>query len=472
MKVRTRIAPSPTGDPHIGTLYLAIFNYALAKKNNGQFILRIEDTDRERLIEGSTENILYSLKWARIEPDESILKKGKFGPYIQSERLEIYKKYIDRLIENKSAYYCFCTKERLEKLRADQTKNKVQPKYDKHCLLLTDKQIKEKLGNNTPFVIRLNVPQNEEIVFNDLVRGEIKINTNTIDDQVLLKSDGYPTYHAAVVIDDHLMQITHVMRGEEWISSTPKHILIYRSFGWDIPEFIHLSLLRNRDKSKISKRYNHTSLNWYIKEGFLPEALVNYLILLGWSHPEGKEIFDIQEFINKFSFDRINKGGPIFDLEKLKWMNGVYIRSKSISEIKKLSKPFIKYKIENKKLEEILKIIQERLKVFSEINDLISFFFEEPNIEKSILEENYSSSEVKEILSQSLKIIKKNGINEETEKLLREYAEKNKYNIGNFFMVIRISITGRKISPPLIETMKILSESVIEKRILNIINKI
>jgi glutamyl-tRNA synthetase len=470
MKVRTRIAPSPTGDPHIGTLYQAIFDYAFAKKNNGEFILRIEDTDRERFVTGSEENIINSLKWAGINPDEGPFNKGDFAPYRQSERLDIYKKYIYKLIEDKKAYYCFCTKERLDDLRQKQIQNKIQSKYDKFCLSLPQEEIKNNLENKKSHVIRLNVKQGEEIIFTDLIRGDIKINTDNIDDQIIMKSDGFPTYHAAVVIDDHLMKITHIIRGEEWISSTPKHILLYKAFEWNIPYFAHLSLLRNRDKSKIAKRESHTSINWYRDNGYLPEALINYLILLGWSHPDDKEIFSMNEFISKFSFERVNKGGPIFDLDKLTWMNGVYIRSKSIQDIKKYIKPYLKYDIENQKLENILKLVQDRLKIFSEINSLIDFFCETPNVNINEITENFSIDIVKEILEKTIDILDKNGINHDSEKMLRDYAESQEYNIGNFFMVIRLAITGKKATPPLIETMDIIGIDDIKKRILTVIN--
>ena len=452
--------------PVVWTPTMKVTNYLVVNS-----ILRIEDTDRERLKEGSENNIIQSLKWAGINPDEDPIIGGEFGPYRQSERLEIYRKYIEELIGNKHAYYCFCTKERLDTLRQGQIDKKIQAKYDKLCLNLKKDEVDEKLKEGIPHVVRLNVKPGEDIIFNDLIRGEIKIKSDIVDDQVLLKSDGYPTYHAAVVIDDYLMKITHIIRGEEWISSTPKHILLYKAFGWEIPYFAHLSLLRNRDHSKVAKRNSNTSINWYKEQGYLPEALINYLILLGWSHPDGKEVFPLSEFISEFSFDRVNKGGPIFDIDKLNWINGVYIRSKSISEIKKYIKPYLVYEIENKKLEEILKLVQDRLKIFSEINQYISFFVEKPEIDMDMITENYSIDEVKNILEKTLDILTKNGINHDSETQLREYANEKGYNIGNFFMVIRIAVTGRKATPPLIETMEVLGIDEIKERIFNIIDK-
>ncbi len=470
-KVRTRIAPSPTGDPHIGTLYQSIFDYAFAKQNNGEFILRIEDTDRQRFIEGAEKNVIDALNWAGIFPDESPLKKSKYSPYRQSERLDIYKKYINDLITSSHAYYCFCTKERLDRIRKDQIKNKEQPKYDKYCLGLKKEEIDKNLEDEKSYVVRLNVPDDTDIIFNDLIRGKITINTKSIDDQILLKTDGYPTYHAAVVIDDHLMEITHIIRGEEWISSTPKHILIYKAFGWDIPYFAHLSLLRNRDKSKVSKRYNNTSIHWYKEQGYLPEALINYLILLGWSSIDGKEIITMQEFIRKFSFSRVTKGGPIFDIDKLNWINGVYIRQLSILNLKKLIIPYLKYiNIKNSYLESILKLTQERLKKLSEINDLISFFVEDIEIPKDLIYEIFNKKDVSKIIESVVQIIDENGINEDSEKIMREYALSNNYKIGDFFMVIRLAVTGRKASPPLIDTMNVLGEKKVKERLLNLIN--
>ncbi len=470
-KVRTRIAPSPTGDPHIGTLYQSIFDYAFAKQNNGDFILRIEDTDRDRFVKGAEENIINAFKWAGIVPDESPSQGGKYSPYRQSERLYIYKKYINELISRKSAYYCFCSKERLAKIREIQIKNKVQPKYDKYCLNLKKDEIDKNLEDNKPYVVRLNVPNDTDIIFDDLIRGRIIINTKSIDDQILLKTDGYPTYHAAVVIDDHLMEITHIIRGEEWISSTPKHILIYKAFGWDIPYFAHLSLLRNRDKSKVSKRHNNTSIDWYREEGYLPEALINYLILLGWSSPDGKEIISMDEFVRKFSFSRVTKGGPIFDIDKLNWINGVYIRQLSLLNLKKLIIPYLKYKdIKSSYLDSILKLTQERLKKLSEINDLISFFIEDIDIPKDLIYGIFSINDVKKIIKNIILIIDKYGINEESEQIMREYALNNNYKIGDFFMIIRLAITGRKASPPLLDTMYVLGDKKVKERLSRLIN--
>ncbi len=305
--VRTRIAPSPTGDDiHIGNLYTALINYAVAKKNNGKFIIRIEDTDRTRYREGAESRILASIKAYNLQYDEGPDIGGPYAPYRQSERLPEYKKFALELVQNGTAYYCVCTKERLEKLKEEQIKNNERTKYDKHCLR-TQEEAKRLIDLGTPYVIRLNVATDKEILFNDLIRGEIRINSNEIDDQVLLKSDGFPTYHLGVVVDDHLMNITHIIRAEEWISSTPKHVLLYEAFGWEQPIFAHLPILRNPDRSKLSKRKNPVWASWYLDEGYLPEAVLNYLALMGWSHPEGKEFFSLDEFVDAFDLKRVGK---------------------------------------------------------------------------------------------------------------------------------------------------------------------
>jgi glutamyl-tRNA synthetase len=393
--VRTRIAPSPTGqDLHIGNLYTALFNWAVAKKNNGKFIIRIEDTDRERLVPGAQAKILNSLKAFGINHDEGPDIGGPFAPYKQSERLPIYSKYIQELIKKGHAYYCFCSKERLDEMRKNQIAKKQQPKYDKFCLN-NIKNPEEKIKNREKYVIRLKVPEKNEVIFTDLIRGEIKISTNEIDDQVLIKSDGYPTYHLAVVIDDHLMQISHVIRAEEWIASTPKHILLYEAFGWKIPVVAHLPILRNPDKSKLSKRKNAVWISWYIEEGFLPQAVLNYLALLGWSHPQEKEIFPISEFIKKFELKDVSPVGPVFDLIKLTWMNQQYIQAMSESDLKKEILHFspIAQKLPDETLDKLIPLVRTRMKTLKDFEKLSGFFFTAPGIkprtekEKTIIKE-------------------------------------------------------------------------------------
>ncbi|MCX6793595.1 MAG: glutamate--tRNA ligase, partial [Candidatus Gottesmanbacteria bacterium] len=311
--VRTRIAPSPTGaDLHIGNAYTALINYVFAKKHGGKFIIRIEDTDRTRLVEGSEERILASLKWLGITYDE--------GPFRQSERLKLYKKYAEELVEKGHAYWCTCTSERLADMRKKQESAHLPPMYDGHC-----RELKLSKG----LTIRLKVPKEGVTVFHDIIRGDISFENKLIDDQVILKSDGYPTYHLGVVVDDHIMKITHIIRGEEWISSTPKHILLYKFFGWEVPQIAHVSVLRNPDRSKLSKRKNPVWVADYKAKGFLPDAIKNYLATMAWSYPGGQDIFSVEDMIAKFRLEDIQTTAPIFDVEKLKWMNGKYLDRKS-----------------------------------------------------------------------------------------------------------------------------------------------
>ena len=340
--VRTRIAPSPTGDPHVGTAYIGLFDYVFAHQHGGQFVLRLEDTDRERYRESSSRAILEALAWLHLAPDEGPEIGGPVGPYIQSERVAIYRRYAEELLAAGHAYACFCTKERLATMRAEQEAAKQPMMYDRFCFCsLSAEERERKVRDGVPYVIRMKMPDTGATAWNDLVRDEVSFDNALIDDQVLLKADGFPTYHLANVVDDHLMGITHVIRAEEWISSTPKHLVLYTMFGWEPPQFAHLPLLRNPDRSKISKRHNHTSLNWYRDEGFLPEALLNFLALLGWSHPEEKEVFSLAELVEKFSFARFNKSGPVFDLEKLRWLNGVYLRNLDPTELYRHVEPLL-----------------------------------------------------------------------------------------------------------------------------------
>ncbi|WP_308576411.1 glutamate--tRNA ligase [uncultured Fusobacterium sp.] len=339
-RVRTRIAPSPTGDPHVGTAYIALFNLAFAKVNNGDFILRIEDTDQNRYTAGSEQMIFDALHWLDLSYAEGPDVGGEYGPYRQSERFEIYGDYARQLVEKGGAYYCFCTQDRLEKLRERQKAMGKAPGYDGHCRSLTKEEIQAKLDAGEPYVIRLKMPYEGETVIKDRLRGDIVFENNKIDDQVLLKADGFPTYHLANVVDDHLMGITHVIRAEEWIASTPKHIQLYKAFGWDAPEFIHMPLLRNADRTKISKRKNPVSLNWYRDEGYLKEGIVNFLGLMGYSFGENKEIFTLQEFVENFNIDKVSLGGPVFDLVKLGWVNNHHMRLKDLDELTKLTVPF------------------------------------------------------------------------------------------------------------------------------------
>jgi len=460
--VRTRLAPSPTGaDIHIGNLYTALINWVYAKKYKGKFIVRIEDTDRERLVAGAEERILSSLEKFGLIPDESPKIGGPYAPYRQSERLEIYKKYAEFLVEKGFAYYCFCPKERLEKLRKEQATKKQIPKYDRHC-----RNIKYQKSNikNKPYVIRLKVPDNREIIFNDLIRGEIKFNSNNLDDQILLKSDGYPTYHLAVVVDDYLMKISHVIRAEEWISSTPKHILLYEAFGWKKPVFAHLPILRNPDRSKLSKRKNPVWASWYLEQGYLPEAILNYLALMGWSHPQQKEIFDLNEFISVFDLKDIKAVGPAFDLVKLDWMNGEYIRKYQISNLKyqilRYYKTYFHKNLDEDLVTKTIPLIQERIKKLSDYLPLCQFFFQRPDYQGLSFK---NSPYLKDVYNELKRISdwQAKTIGEKMVALAKKLGIKN----SDFVMTLRLAITGKKISPPLNESMEILGKKECLERI-------
>lgn len=349
--VRVRFAPSPTGYLHIGGLRTAFFNYLYARHTGGDMLLRIEDTDRTRFVEGALENLLKALKWSGIEIDEGVMldengevtQKGDCGPYIQSERVEegIYDKYINQLIEEGKAYYCFCSQERIDKVRDQQRADGLTPKYDGLCRSIPLEEAKKRVAAGEPHTVRLKLPVDRDITFNDKIKGKITFNTDDQDDQVLIKRDGFPTYHFAVVVDDHLMGITHVVRGDEWVSSTPKHVYLYEAFGWEAPEYIHLPTVLNKDHKKYSKRNGDGMVEDFIEEGYMSEGLINFLALLGWSPDSEEEIFTMKQLAEQFDFDRVNKTGAVFDKRKLDWVNGHYVRDLSVEELAEKIKPYL-----------------------------------------------------------------------------------------------------------------------------------
>jgi glutamyl-tRNA synthetase len=464
--IRTRIAPSPTGeDIHIGNLYTAYINYIFARKHDGTFLVRIEDTDQTRKVEGSEEKILSTLQAFGLTPDESVFAGGEYGSYRQSERLELYKKYAKELIEKGSAYYCTCSRERLSEVREQMKAKKQIPQYDKYCLLRQE-DVKKEVAHGSAYVIRFNVPKDTEVVFTDIIRGEVSINTSNLDDQVLLKSDGFPTYHLAVVIDDHMMKISHVIRAEEWISSTPKHILIYQAFGWELPVFAHLPILRNPDKSKLSKRKNPVWASWYLEQGFLPDAVLNYLALMGWSHPDGKEIFDTEEFTRVFTLERVQPVGPVFDIKKLEWMNGQYIMKMENEDLRmKILAFYNDKKLNEEVVGKSVPLVKERMKTLKEYWDIAAMFYQRPTeYEKDLSDQK----ELLEKVSQKLETIsewKADNIGE----TLQNLATAEEVKFGTFFMMLRIAISGKKITPPLNESMEILGKEECIARINHVI---
>ncbi|ARU89124.1 glutamate--tRNA ligase [Pseudomonas sp. M30-35] len=370
--VRTRIAPSPTGDPHVGTAYIALFNMCFARQHGGEFILRIEDTDQLRSTRESEQQIFDALRWLGIEWSEGPDVGGPHGPYRQSERGEIYKKYTQELVDKGHAFHCFCTSERLDKLRAEQTEAKQTPRYDGLCRSLAADEVKQRLAAGEPNVVRMNVPTEGVCVVPDMLRGDVEIPWDRMDMQVLMKTDGLPTYFLANVVDDHLMGITHVLRGEEWLPSAPKLILLYEYFGWEQPELCYMPLLRNPDKSKLSKRKNPTSITFYERMGYLPQAMLNYLGRMGWSMPDEREKFTLDEMIEHFDLKRVSLGGPIFDLEKLSWLNGQWMRELSVDDFIAGAQ---KWAFNSDYVKQIAPHVQGRVETFSQIAPLAGFFF-------------------------------------------------------------------------------------------------
>lgn len=371
MTVRTRIAPSPTGDPHVGTAYIALFNMCFARSHGGQFVLRIEDTDQARSTPESEKTILGALRWLGLEWDEGPDVGGNCGPYRQSERGDSYREHAQLLVDKGNAFRCFCSTERLAELRREQMANKQTPGYDGHCLQLSQQEISQRLENNESHVVRMVVPREGVCQIDDMLRGQIDIDWAQVDMQVLLKADGMPTYHLANVVDDHAMDITHVIRGEEWINSAPKHQLLYQYFGWDMPVLCHLPLLRNPDKSKLSKRKNPTSILYYQRMGYLPEAVLNYLGRMGWSMPDEREKFSIAEMLEQFDIQRVSLGGPIFDVEKLSWLNGLWIREDLSDE--QLADRLGEWALNRETLLQVLPLAKQRMEVFSDLAPMAAY---------------------------------------------------------------------------------------------------
>ncbi|MBP9670266.1 glutamate--tRNA ligase [Candidatus Woesebacteria bacterium] len=469
MTVRTRIAPSPTGIAHLGTAYMAMRNLAIAKQGNGKFIIRIEDTDRERYVEGAVDVIFDAMKWLGYPNDEGPNVGGPHAPYTQSERLPIYQEYVQKLLDSGKAYYCFCTKERLEQVRTEAQAKKQLPRYDRHCRHLSQDEVKAQLDSGIPKVIRLAVPETGVTVCQDVVRGAVEFENSGIDDQVLLKSDGYPTYHLGVVVDDHLMEVTHIIRGEEWLSSSPKHVLIYQAFGWELPIFAHLPLIRNKDHSKMSKRKNDVSILSHRDKGYLPEAINNLLALMGWSHPDKKEMFSLDEFLKLFTLERITLTAPVYDIEKLNWLNGMYIREMDDAELTKRLTPFIPADCPKEMVAQILPLIKERLVTLKDFEELTTFFYRDIDVDQTLLTKKSSSEEVSAQLHATKTGLEslddKSWTHENIEQKVRSLAEDNGWKPGQYFMMLRLAVTGKTATPPLFETMQVLGRDVVLMRL-------
>ena len=369
--IRVRFAPSPTGYLHIGGLRTALYNYLFARHTGGTFILRIEDTDRTRIVPDAVENLIHTLQKLDITFDEGPIIGGNYGPYIQSERLDLYKKEAQKLLDAGFAYRCFCTPETLAQMRAEQQAKGEFVKYDRRCLNLTPAEIEAKLAKGEPYVLRLKMPETRTFRFNDIIRGEVEMDSAQSDDQVLIKSDGYPTYHLASVVDDHYMDISYVIRGEEWLSSMPKHLWLYECFGWTPPQWVHLPLILNPDRTKLSKRMNDVAVEDYLERGYLKEAIINFVALLGWHSADNREIFSLEELCQEFTLERVNKSGAIFDLNKLNWMNGWYLRNLPLDTIVERSKPYFEKEHlaipDSDKLTKIVATARERCTLLSDL---------------------------------------------------------------------------------------------------------
>ncbi|NOS67273.1 MAG: glutamate--tRNA ligase [Candidatus Peribacteraceae bacterium] len=473
--MRTRLPPSPTGFLHIGNLRTALFDFLLAKQTKGIFYVRVEDTDRERFVPGAIESMLRSLQWAGISPDEGVMfdangeviQKGPHAPYFQSERLDLYKKYAEELVEKGHAYHCFCTPERLTEMRKQQEALKKAPMYDRHCVHLSKEDVAAKITAGERHVVRMKVPHERTVTFNDDIRGEVRFQGHTIDDQVLLKGDGFPTYHLAHVVDDHLMETDLVIRGEEWLSSLPKHILLFEWLGWAPPKYAHVPLLLSKDRKKLSKRDGDVAVEEYIQKGYLPEVMVNFLALLGWNPGTTQEIFTMDELIEQFSLDRVQKAGAIFDLEKLNWLQGQWMRKISPTEFAARILPLVAEKFSaaatDKDFVRKAALIQERITFFNEAPEMLTWFYKEPHASVELL-----ASEKQKITKEQLP-----EIFQALENILSDVPEKNwtveglktavQSNLGNFkqgqlLWPLRAALTGLPYSPGAFEVAEVLGK--------------
>ena len=452
--VKTRFAPSPTGRMHVGNLRTALYAYLIAKHENGKFMLRIEDTDQERFMEGALDIIYRTLEKTGLVHDEGPDKDGGVGPYVQSERQAqgLYLKYAKQLIEQGDAYYCFCDKERLESLKTEVAGKEITI-YDKHCLHLSKEEIEANLAAGKPYVIRINMPTEGVTTFHDELYGDITVENNELDDMILIKSDGYPTYNFANVIDDHLMGITHVVRGNEYLSSAPKYNRLYEAFGWEVPKYVHCPLITNEDHQKLSKRCGHSSYEDLIEQGFLSEAIVNFVALLGWSPASDEEIFSLDELVKEFDYHRISKSPAVFDMVKLRWMNGEYMKKMDDDKFYEMALPYLKEVI-TKDLEfhKIAAMVKTRIEVFPDIKDHVDFFEKVPEYDSSM----YVHKKMKTTQETSLQVLKEvtpllqaqeDFSNDALFEMLSAYAKEHGYKVGYVMWPIRTALSGKQMTP-------------------------
>lgn len=473
MSVRTRFAPSPTGYLHVGGLRTALYAYLFAKQNNGTFLLRIEDTDQSRKVEGATEKLIEALRWAGVDFDEGPGKDGNHGPYIQSQRLNIYHTHVRQLVEQGKAYHCFCTSERLDSLRASGG-----TMYDRHCRTIPQDEAQRRVTAGEPNVVRMKIPDSGELKFHDEVRGDVSFAFDTLDDQVLLKSDGFPTYHLAVVVDDHTMEISHVIRGEEWLPSTPKHILLYQYFGWNVPKFAHLPLLLNPDKSKLSKRQGDVAVEDYRAKGYLKQALVNFVAFLGWNPGDEREIFSIQELTAAFSIERVGKAGAVFNIEKLNWMNQQHMKNLPNAELLALVKPMFLEKGWNtypdKYLMEVIGLLKERVVLLPDFAASSAYFFEDPSVyDEASKAKNWKAETPSHLatLAEAFKTMEQFD-SASIEAVLRKTAESFHAGAGKLIHPMRLAISGVANGPSLFHMAEVLGKETVLRRIETAVKKI
>ncbi len=478
--VRVRFAPSPTGFLHVGGLRTALFNFLFARNSGGKFILRIEDTDRARYVEGAVQNLINTLMWAGLDYDEGPDAAGQYGPYVQSERLDIYRRHVDLLLEKGSAYRCFCTSDRLEAMRKEQEKNKLQPKYDRTCLRLSAKELADNISAGKPFVVRMKVPDNIPVKFTDIIRGDVEFLSERVDDQVLLKSDGFPTYHLANVVDDHLMRISHVIRGEEWLSSTPKHVLLYDAFGWDLPKFAHLPLLLNPDKSKLSKRQGDVAVEDYRDRGYLKEALVNFIALLGWNPGDEREIFSLAELEKEFSLEKVNKSGAVFNVEKLNWLNFQHLRRQSDGEVLSMLKAHLSKmsidpsKFSDRYLLEVITAMRERVSFIKDFTRKSPYFFNTPKeYDPAVIKKRWKpqSAEYLRELSKAFSDLT-DPQKVDYEEALHRSAESLNVGNGELIHPLRLAVSGMGEGPGLFDIVSIIGKEETIRRINSAIERI
>lgn len=479
-EVRVRFAPSPTGYLHVGGLRTALYNYLFARKQNGTFILRIEDTDRARYVEGAVENLIQTLDWAGLEFDEGPGKGGPRGPYTQSKRLDIYREHARLLVDSGNAYYAFDTAEELEAARKAQEKLRLPTKYDRRALNLTREEVQEKLAAGLPYVVRMKVPDQSTVAFDDVIRGHVGFSTDQIDDQVLLKSDGYPTYHLANVVDDHLMGVTHVIRGEEWLSSTPKHVLLYRFFGWRLPIFAHLPLLLNPDKSKLSKRQGDVAVEDYRQKGYLKEALVNFVAFLGWNPGDEREVFSLEELVKEFSLERVGQSGAVFNVEKLDWMNFQHLRRTPDSEVlEKLKQQlnqsrFSEMRFEDSYLRSVIAAMRERITFVRDVVEKSPYFFQPPDqYDPDVVKKRWKPTTphtLKKLAEEFSHLT--NPQKEDFETALKSAAASSGIGAGELIHPLRLAVSGVGAGPGLYDILSIIGKDETIRRINTAIERV